>query len=269
MVLDIYRFDSYKSYLQARLDGPDGLGKGGRSRLAEVIGCQTAFVSQVLKGPAHLSMEHGDAINHYFRHDDSESEYFLLLIQLARAGTPSLRSYLQRRLKKFIHTHQSLKHRLELPQGLPLERQVRYYSSWYYAAIHMATTVPELRTVDAIARRLGLNVSLVAKTVDFLVQASLIRRKGDRYEPVEETLHLGDDVDLVGRYHAQWRVRALTAIEQPMPDDLHYSAVFTLSQKDATKVREILVRALAESANVVKPSPAERMQAISVDWYAL
>jgi uncharacterized protein (TIGR02147 family) len=265
----VFGFEDYKAYLLARLDGKEGLGKGGRTRLCEAMGCQTAYFSQVLRGPAHLSLEQADALNRALGHGEDESEYFLLLVQQARAGTPGLRSF-TRRLRERVHRRRErLKTRLGPVEELSLESQLKYYSAWHYAAVHVAATLPECHSVEAIARRLGLEPRTVASALEFLVGCGCVERVRGRYQAAKERIHLGDDSDLVSRYHINWRVRALQSIERNSPDDLHYTSVVTLSRSDVPRVREAWLRAIETVKGIVRPSPAESLRGVALDWFAL
>ena len=89
-----FDYTDYKSYINARLDA-DPQGRGSRSALARAIRCQSAFVSSVLRGSVHFTPEQGEAINEHFGHSETDADYFLLLLQLQRAGTDSLRQRLK------------------------------------------------------------------------------------------------------------------------------------------------------------------------------
>ena len=83
----LFEYSDYKLYLSDKIDGMPKHGRGERSKLAEALRCHLAYVSQVLKGEAQLSLEQADIINQYFDHSPDEADFFLLLVQAARAGT--------------------------------------------------------------------------------------------------------------------------------------------------------------------------------------
>lgn len=89
---NVYHYQDYKKYLNAVLS-PVGEGRGMRSKLARAIGCQTAFISQVLKHDTHFSSEHALLISDFLKHTESESQYFMILVQLGRAGTMALQKF--------------------------------------------------------------------------------------------------------------------------------------------------------------------------------
>lgn len=265
----IFEFHNYKAYLLHRLDANDGLGKGGRARLCEAMGCQSAYLSQVLNGSAQLSSEQGDALSRFFGHSDDEAEYFLLLIHSERAGTASLRSFHSRQIEKFLKQRQHLKSRIVVREEISREQQLRYYSTWLYAAVHVATTIPECNTADAVAKRLGISLAEAASALEFLVVCGLVQCKDGRYSTTKSRIHLGHDSNIVSRVHLNWRVRSLFSIERNDLEDFHYSSVVTVSKQDVNVIREKLLQNLESIKEIIRPSPAEEIACLSCDWFRL
>src|SRR5690348_10459892 len=137
MTTSIFDHDSYKLYLNERLDDHTSSGgRGSRTRLSKAISCQTAYTAQVLRGSAHFSLEQAEAINDFLGHTEEEGHFLLLLIQRERAGTKSLRQRFNRQIKAIRDKRHLLVNRLQIVQPLGPNEQMTYYSSWHYAAIH-------------------------------------------------------------------------------------------------------------------------------------
>ena len=90
--------EMYKEYLKARLAQMPRKGWGARGKLAKAIPCQVGYVSQVLNGEAHFSLEQCYAINNYLAHSEEEGHFFLLLTQLGRAESHPIREYFQKQI---------------------------------------------------------------------------------------------------------------------------------------------------------------------------
>jgi len=71
---------------------PKGSQRGERSRLALALNCQKAFISQVLADRAHFSVEHAIQIAQFLELDAHETDFFLLLVHLARSANNDARS---------------------------------------------------------------------------------------------------------------------------------------------------------------------------------
>ncbi len=267
--MQIFDFTNYRDYLRAALDAPGAKTRGSRTRLALAAGVQPSYLSQVLKGTAELTPEQADRINGFYGHTPDQSDYLLLLVGHSRAGTPSLRAHLEAQLRKRAEQARALRHRVPNTQKLePLNRQL-FYGSWHYAAVAMALTVPGLRSPEKISQRLGIPQRKVSQVLAFLVRTGLARETGEGFAPGNSWIHLGDDVELAARDHAQWRLKAMQHLESPAPADLHYSSVATLSRADFARVKAVLVDAIEKSRAVIKPSPEETVVSLLVDFFEL
>src|ERR1051326_4211294 len=87
----VFEFNEYKTYLNHLEQQRSHFSRGFRSRLAEEIGCNNAFVPQVLNTHANFSLEQAIKICAYLKLLGDEERYFLFLVEHARSGTPALR----------------------------------------------------------------------------------------------------------------------------------------------------------------------------------
>src|SRR5262245_14806797 len=112
MEKDVFEFSDYKDYLKAWIHNQPRGGRGARSKLASALKCHTAYVSQVLNQEAHLSLEQAEEFNALAPHPPEQSEYFLLLVQLARAGTPLLKARLRKQIESMQQKRLLLRNRV-------------------------------------------------------------------------------------------------------------------------------------------------------------
>ncbi len=242
-----------------------------KSALAEAAKCQVAYISRVLNGLAHLSLEQADAVSTYLHHSDEERHFFLLQLQYARAGSQSLEGYFQKQLEAVQKKRLNLKERFQVKNELSEADRAVYYSSWLYAAVHMCLTVPALRSSDAIARELGAPLSKIVQILEFFENSGIATREGGRYRVGTTRVHLGNDSPLVSKHHMNWRVQAMRSLDREdqsgANEDLHYSSVISVSRADRRKLKELLVRAIDEYNAVVAPSPEEEVHCLTMDFF--
>jgi uncharacterized protein (TIGR02147 family) len=267
--VSIFQNEGYKGYLNAKIASLPRNGRGFKAQLAEKIGCQKAFVSQVLQGESHFNLEHGDKINHALHHDKEEAAFFLLLIQHARAGTESLRRHFQEQIETMREKRAQLKNRLRSDRDLSQEQKGKYYSSWIYGAIRVALTVPQFQTKVALIQKLGITEDRLNEAVAFLEEAGLIERRNEKFLPTALHLHIGNDQDLIVRHHTNWRLRTLDAIANPQREDLHYSSVVSLSVADAARLKSLILDFIEKSRKIVEASPEEELYTFCADFFAL
>lgn len=231
------------------------------------MGCQRAYVSQVLHGKAQFNLEQADRLNSFLEHSEDEAYFFLLQVELARAGTKSLQAAIQRQMQKQIDARLVLKNRLTNDRELTAEEKSQYYSAWYYGATRVAAGIPGLHSRKALADRLGLSLEKMQQVLEFLVRVQLMQQAGDRFEPTTHLSHLGNDSPLISKHHTNWRMRAIQALDSEGPRDLHYSSVVSLSLEDAQRVRALSVEHIENVMRIVRPSAEETMVSICLDLF--
>lgn len=265
----IYEYRDYKAYLRDALSTRAEAKRGERSRLASFVGCHTAYVSQVLNGTAHFSLEQAELVNRYLGNVKDQALYFLFLVQMNRAGTPALRKVFEEQLKGLKERQFVLKDRLEFKKTLSREDQATFYSSWHYGAIHVLVSVPGCHAERGMAEYLGLPVERVAEILEFLTSVGLVVREGGQYEIGTTHIHLEHDSPMISKHHTNWRIQAIRSLDQVANQDLHYSSVITASVADADRIRSALVQAIESVRAVVKDSKDEEGFCYSLDFFGL
>ena len=75
---------------------------GFKTELARAAGCTPSYLSQVVSGKPELTPDQAVAIADFLRLGPTETEFFLILVDQSRAGTPRLKSYLQKKLESAL-----------------------------------------------------------------------------------------------------------------------------------------------------------------------
>ncbi|MBI3543402.1 MAG: TIGR02147 family protein [Deltaproteobacteria bacterium] len=266
----IFEHQDYKEYLREALTARSEAKRGERSRLAAFVGCHTAYVSQVLNGNAHFSLEQAERINRFLGHTKEQSLCLILLIQYARAGTKTLKDLFQEQLQALREKQFVLKNRLEFKKTLTREDQAIFYSSWHYGAIHVLVSVPGCHTERGMSEYLGVPVERIAEILQFLVSVGLVARTQDGHYTIGTShIHLEHDSPMISKHHINWRLQAIQSLDRPPGKDLHYSSVITASRADADVIREILVKAIENVRAVVKKSEDQEGFCYAIDFFGL
>lgn len=263
-----YDFRDYKKFLKAVLpvEGPK---RGARNRLAEALNCQKGFVSQVLNGNSHFSLEHGMKICRFLHLDSQEEEYFLLLLHKERAGSKDLETFYEKKLLEIQERRSQIKDRIQIGNTLGEAQQVTYYSSWLFCAVHMCLMVPQLTSKTAISSFLGVPPRTIGKILDFFLLAGLAKQEGDRIVSGPARIHLPNHSPLISKHHTNWRVRAIDSLDCPHERDLHYTLIMSISEEAATKIREILLNAIQNIEPVIKEAEDQDVCCLNIDLFGL
>ncbi|MGZ3705069.1 MAG: TIGR02147 family protein [Bdellovibrionota bacterium] len=265
----LFQFLDYKPYLKAWIASQPVGGYGMRGKMAEAIGCQTAFISQVLNGGSHLSLEQAERLNGLLGHNKAERAFFLLLVQHTRAGSEPLRRHFRELIQEAVDRQSNLKERLRATKELSPEDHATYFSSWIFAAVHASLSIPPFQTKGSIAKSLGLPLDRVSEVLEFLVERGLVTQKGDRFSMGSVHIHFGKDTSLIAKHHLNWRLQAMHHLDSPAKNDLHYSSVVAIAREDAARLSAQLADALAATRKIVEPSQEEALYSICLDFFAL
>jgi uncharacterized protein (TIGR02147 family) len=265
----LFEYLLYKDYINDFIHHSPSRGRGMKLKIAQFLNCQTAFISQVMNGDPNFSLEQAVKLNLFFEHTKEESRFFILLVQLERAGSLDLKKFFQEEIKEILEKRSDLKNRLAIKSSLKKIDQQTYYSNWLYACIHMMVAIPEFRNRDAIARQLNLPREKVMEILTFLEETKLIQKRSGQYEIGVTKIHLSKDSPQVQRHHTNWRMQAIRAIDINDNLDLHYSTVVSMSKNDIPRLKEILIKAIEECRLVIKDSKEEKIQSICIDLFGL
>lgn len=266
-VESVYNAFDYREFvLQKCLQS--GPRSGLKSRLAKRLGCQPAYVSQVLTGTSHFSLEQGYDFCDFFNLNDEERYFFLLLLQKARAGHLSLKKFFENQIQEHLRKRKDMIHRLGQAKTLALEDQEKYYSSWIYAALHMAVTVPSLQSREALLKAFRINSEKLNQALQFLIGCGLVVQNGEIFRVGSQHLRIGNQSHHLVRHHSNWRLRALQSLESERDSEMHYSGVFSLSETDVQKIKDNLMEFLKTNLKIVDESKEERVYALCLDFFS-
>ena len=266
--ITVFECSDYREYLRSKVGGPTQK-KGIKSAIARALACQPAYITHVLKGQANVSIEQAEAINIFFAHTKDEAQVFLLLVLRDRAGTHTLKANFQEQINAISASRLILTKRLGQRNTLSEEQRSVFYSVWYFLAAQIGLTIPSWRTHDALAKRLGLSSSRVAEALQFLCEAGLVEKKGSQFIPQESQIRIGKDSHHILKHHTNWRIKAMESLENETPEDLHYSGVVSLSEKDVIRIKNLLLEQLKENLKIISDSKEERLFGLNIDFFNL
>jgi len=267
----LFSSKDYKHFLRNRL-ATDEAFPITQAAMAKAAGCKASYLSQCLNGKVHLLPEQLHAIGVFLKMTEDEIEYLLLLLQYERSGSAAHRNFVRRRISELKEDRERISYRLQRenrPSSTKSSDLTLYYNDWYMTAVHILCTLPNIRTAEDVALKLGLTRSEAQRAVKVLQQLELIFEKDGKLIATSHHIHVGDQDPMISRHHANWRMRAALRTQPAPNSDLHYSAVYSLSRRDALAIREELAQTLLKVREKVKPSPEECVVAFGVDWFRL
>ncbi len=256
----IFEFNSHLEYLKHKLSFQSPR-SGVKSKIAKWIGCDSGYLSRILQDKSFLSLEQGERLNSFFGHDSTEADYFLLLIQRDRAGTPELRRYFEEKRKAILESRKLIANRVSSASIADPFLQSRYYSSWKYIAVHMAQMIDGMKNTGELAKRLQISEVEVMQILDFL--------KSNGIDNLGKHVHLDKDSPFLKLHHSNWRLKSLENMGSANSENLHYSVVYSLSETDVEELRESLLNLIRKNKEQIKDSADEALMAFNCDLFRL
>lgn len=270
MTTRVFDYDDYKKFVRDLVQHMPHGGRGQYRRMAAQLRVHTTLISHVFRGSKDLTAEQACALTSFLALEELDADYFLALVERSRAGSQALKSTIDRRLTTLRERYQRLEHRLPGARTLSREERGTFYSQWYYSAVRLAASLPEMKDAEAIAARLDLPVALVRQALTFLLDAGLlVREKEGGFRLAAKRTHLGAGSPLAAAHHRNWRVQSMTRYESMTSRDFAFTSPISLSRADFARIRALLVEAVANVAKIVEPSSCESLAVLNIDWLEL
>ena len=264
--MEVFSFDDYKEYIKKVLTAK---GHGSRLLLASSLNCQSAYITRVINHDAHLSLEQAVDASAFFELTQDEEDFFLLLIQYAKAGTKRLKDITKKKIKEIREKRALLSNRINIKDELDEVMQAKYYSKWYYAAVHILVTVPGYRDKKSICTYLGLSMAIINEAIEFLLQTGLVALSAEGYISGKGRIFLKGDSPFITQHHENWRMRAIDDINLGSKSNVHFSSVYSLSKQDFELIKEKLLTHIQEVREIVRPSKEEELCVLNLDFFSL
>ena len=269
MSISVFDYDDYKKFVRDFVGQLPHGGRGQYRRMAAQMRVHTTLISHVFRGSKDLTPEQACALGSFLGLPELDADYLLALVERSRAGSPQLKTLIDRSLATLRERHQHLEHRLPGARTLSREERATFYSQWYYSAVRLAASLPKMPDAEAIAARLELPVALVRQALTFLLDAGLLVREKDGFRLAAKRTHLGAGSPLAAAHHRNWRVQSMARHESMSGRDFAFTSPISLSRADFTRIRELLVEAVANVAKIVEPSSCESLAVLNIDWLEL
>jgi uncharacterized protein (TIGR02147 family) len=263
---NIYEYSSYKEFIRDLIKENSGH-RGYQAKLARAAGCQPSYLSQALTGKAELHSDHAAKMAVFLGMTPNETEFLIELVHLAKATSTNLKNILLNKIERLKKEHTELAHRISGVQKISESIENFYFSTWFWSAIHVATSVPEYQTASALAERFHLPLQLVHEVLEKLQKVGFVQYRNSKWQYQGGAAHLARESFMTEMNHMHWRQRALLDVQIPSTEALHYTSVFTMSKSDATKIRELLIETIKNSRLLSDPSEAEEIFCMNFDFF--
>lgn len=266
--MDVFQFDDYLEYVRYQIRSNEAV-RGYRARLAEAAGCRASYLSQVLGGQAMLTPDQAAGLCELWAFDSARTDYFLALVQLARAATPTLARALRRQLSEAQARNLERIQRAGNAVVLPLEHLALYHSTWHRMATHALVSVSGHDTLEALARRLRVSEQEAQLYLSDLAMMGLVKQVGNRWQPTDVATLTPSSSPFSSAVHTNWRLVAIERMTRRAPNDLHYTTVVGLTQADLARMRQLTVEFANRITRDLEHAAHEECVCLSLDLFTV
>lgn len=144
-----------------------------------------------------------------------------------------------------------------------------YYSSWMYAAVHVALTIPHLRKINSLKEYLGITRSKILEVLHFLETHQLVIRQNDEFHPTQKWIRLDRKSPHVIKLHTNWKNKAILSLDEEKESDLHFSGIYSLDDKTAATIREALLDSISRQVKKIEQAPEKDLFVLNMDFFKL
>lgn len=264
--MSIFSYHDYKKYVNEWISLQPSNGHGQFRQMALELGVNSVVMSQVFRGDRDLSLEQTLALSKYMGLNSIERDYFLLLVQKERAGNFELKEVFEKQLDEMRTASEQLKMRIK-HQKFSDDDKAIFYSRWFYSAIRLGVSIPELNNTSAIAKHLGLDRHLVNQVIEFLLKNNLVIKNKQGLDMGPQVTHVGHDSPFVNSHHANWRMQSLTEMDKSRKEDLFYTGPMALSKEASKKIRKNLIDLIEKATREASESDSEILRCLNIDWF--
>lgn len=263
--LSVFEFVDYRVYLQKAVELG---GWGALTRMAKAADCQRSYLSRVLKGTVHLTPDHAYKLSQHLKLPSPETEYFLTIVEQARASSSRYRDFLGSKIGRLRQANEKLDERLSRKETVSEAGAVNYYSSWQWSAIHILLTIPGFSDPRSISQRLSIPEALVLSILRDLKKMGLVSFRNGKWQRISGDIHLPRESPLVSLHHGNWRQRAVLDSQQSK-ESIHYTAIHSMSTRAFLELKKELLASIDRSAEISGPSPCEELVCMALDFFVV
>ena len=127
---------------------------------------------------------------------------------------------------------------------------------------------PSTKAKD-IGDHLGLTLLRTQKVLEFLIQYDFVKIEEDRYQIGSRHIHIEKSNPLNSQHQLNWRLKALENIRSRNTGEIGYAGIFSLSKKDAEKIKEECIKVIKANLKIVAPSAEEVMYCSIIDFFEI
>jgi uncharacterized protein (TIGR02147 family) len=269
MEQSLFDFKDYREFLHHYLKTGPHKAHGFKLKLADHMNVHPTFVTQVFKNLKSFNSEQALKVSEFMELNDLQKDYFLTLVELDRAGTQELKSFINKKILKLRAESLKAKHSVQTYSNLNESDQALFYSQWYYSAIRLLCSLEKSVSRSDIKKHFPLSDEKINQALDFLISRGLVKENNGKLEMAVANTFIPSDSPLVSRHHMNWRLKAIESHGNLKPEELAFTAPISVSEKDFEEIKKILLQSVQKISKIVSQSTPEMVACFNMDLFTV
>lgn len=266
----IYRHWNYIEALEDLFqERKNRVGKWTLARMGEEIGIQPSYITNVLKGRAHLQPDQLYTIAEHLGLKANEREYLLLLLDYNRSTNPNRKADLKDKLFQFQKKYLKSDLHISAKTVDVEERFSEYYLNPICPIIHVFLNFDQYaKQPEKIAQQLGIAKNLLGDAIAVLEKLKYIEKTSKGYKVLIKNRHLPKDSPLCEPHQTLMRYKSIDQMQRiPKDDKYSFSVTLSCTPQDKNLIHQEFLNFLKKSEHIVKNSKREEIYQINFDLF--
>jgi uncharacterized protein (TIGR02147 family) len=268
--MNVFLYTNYRHFLTEHLKNLPKQGHGELTKMARTLGVHPTLLSLILSGERELTHEQAYDLCQHIGMSSLETEYFTLLVQMARAGNHRYKKFIQQKLDHLKAENAKMSSHFGHERTLSEQQSSIFYSTWMYSAIRIFTSVAEGGVnLEEIRNRFDLPIETVTEIIQFLVSSQLIVEEKNRFKVGPQRTFLERGSPHLLKHHSNWRIKALHQADRKTERAMIFTCPFSVSKVDFEKIRSEIAELLEKFSKTIKETNAEDVACLNIDLFWL
>lgn len=265
--LNIFDFEDYRVFLRAYLGLEANQASGARKKLLVSTGISSSLLTQILSETKQLSTEQAYEIALHINFAEKETDYFLILVDISRAGSVKLKERLRKKMAEMRSESMRVSAKVTRDIVLTEEQKAIYYSNWIYTGVRNLVPTPHGKTIKDLSAKLHLPENKVESAIQFLIDVNLLEKTENGLEHRRGYTHLDSTHPLIFRHHQNWRQKAIQQMDNYKENHLHYTCPMALPLSAVVQLRAKLIEEIKALNTAVGDRDPEVAYCLNIDLF--
>ncbi len=267
--MDIFDSSDCATFMSYALKGErDRVKRGELSKLAEHMACHVSYLSQVLKGERHCSLEQGLRFCQWKNLSEIQTQFFMAQLSYERAGTQSLKLYYKNAKDEIKRKATRIKEQVETKM---LDGDSIFFSSLRLQLIHAMTQLEKVNTLQEFSNFSGWDEGQISESLQTLKSLGLVKEaKPGSWQATHNFLHIDRSQTGYSQFHQNWRNYSLTQFllnsSRETGSDFNMSSLVITDPEVASFISRALTTLIKDISPAVRDSQSQQVYYLGIDF---